>query len=151
MNATITNTISVGSAGPAVVFKDVPTTQVLDCAVLQTAGPAGTPTVVWGEASAAPQYFEEQEINQGTFASATAQAGVVIAGVTPEELFEDPANGDLELLADSVALDLAKKDDAPSYDYQRRLRGIGSEQYDAGAYERTDIPNATGLAWTQYQ
>jgi hypothetical protein len=145
----ILNTISVGAAGPAVDFEDTYDQTVIDRSILQTSGPDAT--IVWGGNTQEPLEFDAEQINSGEFDAETGQQSTLLAGIDPGVLFKDYAAGDLQLQPGAPARDFATIQDAPEFDYLRRLRKPDGNFYDVGAYEFFARLCAADPAWIQYR
>lgn len=156
VGATLRNTVSVGSLGPAILFEDAAAKPVLDHVIVQTAGSDASAAIAWGTAGAGAS---AGKIGLSAGASGSGKvlltldlpSTLTVIG-SPNALFQDYGKGDLRLIRTSPARGAGTIQDAPSYDYFRQLRGVSAGRVDVGAVEYSQPKsNAAINNWSMYE
>lgn len=146
----IRNTIAVGSDGPAVIFHDAYAGEVIDHSLVQSSGPTA---MVWAQSTADAKLYTNVQLAAGDFSSDTLQPSSVRLAEAYSALFENYAEGNLKLKADSAARDSGTDELAPDYDHNFVPRGADGAGFDVGAYEFTSATqhNAVTSSWVSYE
>jgi hypothetical protein len=148
----VCNTISVGSAGPALITHDIYSETVIDRMILDTGSASPqAPVIRWGVSTTQGLDFTVDHLVYGMFNDATELNSILMSNVEPESIFIDPGSRNLDLRHDSPARDFGTPEVALGHDYLRRTRSTSGGLIDVGAYERVTVHSAVNNEWLDYQ